>query len=77
MTSQPQISSSQELLSWTVILSNTKITAASIPFAVSESTLEASDPPNMKKFFSDLGIFSGIRVINNSQSDRVDFPSHK
>ncbi|GET50080.1 hypothetical protein RIR_jg32397.t2 [Rhizophagus irregularis DAOM 181602=DAOM 197198] len=71
MTSQPQISSSQELLSWTVILSNTKITA------VSESTLEASDPPNMKKFFSDLGIFSGIRVINNSQSDRVDFPSHK
>ncbi|CAB4494493.1 unnamed protein product [Rhizophagus irregularis] len=27
-------------------------------------------------FLSDSGIFSGIRVINNSQSDRVDLPSH-
>ncbi|PKK64755.1 hypothetical protein RhiirC2_756153 [Rhizophagus irregularis] len=28
-------------------------------------------------FLSDSGIFSGIRVINNSQSDRVDLPSRK
>ncbi|CAB5392117.1 unnamed protein product [Rhizophagus irregularis] len=27
-------------------------------------------------FLSDPGIFSGIRVINNSQSDRVDLSSH-
>ncbi|CAB4494490.1 unnamed protein product [Rhizophagus irregularis] len=27
-------------------------------------------------FLSDPGIFSGIRVINNSQSDRIDLPSH-